>query len=98
MQAASPSSRTTVTVRNTLFRGDGLHDAEAMARAAGGSLGALVQLGTEQSGMRPGVTEVSVTGSLARAVPQAVATTLSPSEIEVTARVVGQWRFVPSSR
>lgn len=71
-------------------------DAEAMARAAGGALGGLVQLSTEQPGVMPGVALAEVRVSGQRALPESVATTVTPSEIQVTAHVVARWTFVPS--
>jgi uncharacterized protein len=70
-------------------------DAEAMARAGGGTLGQLVLLTTEQQNVPLGVgfQEVSVTAARAARVP----TSIIPSQIEVTARIIGRWRFVPNA-
>ncbi|HKS07601.1 MAG TPA: SIMPL domain-containing protein [Gemmatimonadaceae bacterium] len=67
-------------------------DAEAMARAAGGRLGQLLEITSEFAGeLRP-----SAMGETAmmRAVPE---TPVQPSEIKVTASVTGRWRFIPGS-
>ncbi len=73
-------------------------DAQAMARAAGGSLGELLQLTTEQPGMMPGVTFEPLTVTAARRAPEPVETTVVPSEIRVTAHVVARWKFIPAGR
>ena len=70
-------------------------DAEAMARAAGGSLGELLQLSTEQPGMMAGVSVQAMRMAGAQA-PESVPTTISQSEIQVTAHVVARWKFVPA--
>jgi uncharacterized protein YggE len=69
-------------------------DAEAMARAAGGTLGDLLLLSTERTNEAPGVDleEIVVTG--ARRAREPVNTDVIPSQIKVTARVVARWRFV----
>lgn len=67
-------------------------DAEAMARAAGGRLGQLMEITSEFMGEpRP-----SAIGEMAmmRAVAE---TPVQPSEIKVTASVTGRWRFIPGS-
>jgi hypothetical protein len=69
-------------------------DAEAMARAGGGTLGELLLLSTEQaSPSRFGLEEIVVT---ARRSELDESTELIPEDIEVTARVEAQWRFVPA--
>ncbi len=67
-------------------------DAEAMARAGGGTLGHLLLLTTEQQNAPIGVgfQEVAAAGVRASRVP----TSIVPSQIRVTARVIGHWRFV----
>lgn len=73
-------------------------DAEAMARAAGGRLGELLLVSTEQPGFVPGVSfqEVTMTGS--RRLPEAAGTSIAPSEIRVAANVTVRWAFVPATR
>jgi uncharacterized protein YggE len=62
-------------------------DAETMARAAGGSLGALVELSTSQDMPRP------VFRATASA---AVATPIEPGEQTIRVSVAGRWQFVPA--
>jgi uncharacterized protein len=64
-------------------------DAEAMARAAGGKLGALIELSTEQLIPEPMHRMESMTRM------QDSATPIAPGEITVEARVLGRWAFVP---
>jgi uncharacterized protein len=65
------------------------HDAEALANAAGGRLGALVSVSTDR-----GVTTLYETISIA---PSVTGTTIPPPEVRVPASVQTQWRFEPSS-
>lgn len=69
-------------------------DAEVMARAAGGRLGALLELGTEPAG-RPYEGAV-----LMKAAPAAAAATdVAPGEQEIVVTVRSRWRFAsPASR
>lgn len=68
-------------------------DAEVLATAAGGSLGALLQLNQGQElGLPMGVSEVVVNGS--RRVPLASPTSIIPDEIHVTATVTGTWQYI----
>ena len=71
-------------------------DAETMAHAGGGSLGELLLLTTEPTRAPIGYEEVTVTG--ARRARDSVSPVIVPTQIEVTARVVGHWKFVPSTR
>lgn len=73
-------------------------DAEAIARAGGGSLGDLLTLSTEQlSEGNPVVfDEIQVTARRRSRAP--VATDMLPGQIKITASVFGRWRFVPSGR
>lgn len=68
-------------------------DADAMARAAGGSLGRLVEVTTEpprvQSPLR--LAEVVMTGTNA-----AQTTEITPQPIEVRTTVYSRWEFVPN--
>jgi uncharacterized protein len=72
-------------------------DAEAMARAGGGSLGDLLLLTTERINEASGaeLAEVIVTG--ARRPREPVNTDVIPSQIQVSARVIARWRFVPAT-
>ena len=63
-------------------------DAEAMARAAGGSLGPLLELSTVRSEV-PGV----ISGVAARAVRDE--TSITPRQLAVRAVVTARWAFVP---
>jgi uncharacterized protein len=71
-------------------------DAETLARAGGGRLGELLLLTTAPQNIPRGVEfsplSVAVTGRLA-----AERTIITPSQIKVTATVVGHWRFVPGT-
>jgi uncharacterized protein YggE len=67
--------------------------AEAMARAAGGHLGALEDLTSEPEAYRPLMEGVAMRAMGAAA---DVPTPVTPREITVTARVVARWRFVPA--
>lgn len=69
-------------------------DAEAMAHAAGGTLGALLSISTEQPAVVPGIRLEAL--ATARKPAPGPATSISPSEIEVTAHVAARWRFVPA--
>jgi uncharacterized protein len=70
-------------------------DAEALARAGGGSLGALLLLSTERGADFGGgaMNEMIVTASRAAA-PPPVPTTIVAGDITVSASVTGRWRFV----
>jgi uncharacterized protein YggE len=69
-------------------------DADAMARAAGGALGGLLSISTEQPVGVPGMRFEAV--AAARKQTPGPATSISPSEIRVTAHVTARWRFVPA--
>jgi uncharacterized protein YggE len=69
-------------------------DAEAMARAGGGTLGELLLLSTEGANEGRDVGLQEVVFASARRAQQTVATDVIPSQIKVTARVVTRWRFV----
>jgi len=64
-------------------------DAEAMARAAGGTLGALVELGTADMGPRP-VFRMDVSAMAA----QRVATQIEPGQQRIQVNVTARWLFV----
>ena len=66
-------------------------DAETMAKGAGGSLGALIEVASGVEPIRP--FEVS----MARAKMAAAAPTpIEPGQLTVTATVTARWAFVPS--
>jgi hypothetical protein len=66
-------------------------DAEAMARAAGGSLGPLVELGTADAGPRP-VYRMQVFNMDVRA---AAPTPIEAGQQKVQVSVTAKWQFVP---
>ena len=71
-------------------------DAEAVASAAGGSVGALLELSIDQYGM-PRPMQVQLTGGFARsdAAMMATPTPIEAGEYIVTASVHVRWQFVP---
>lgn len=67
-------------------------DAEIMARAAGGQLGALIELTSEQTDIiRPPMPMFDMRQKVA----MAVETQVQPGDEKVTAIVTGRWRFIP---
>lgn len=64
-------------------------DAETLARAAGGSLGALVELSTVDAGPRP-MYRLEVRNAMATAAP----TPIEPGQQRVQVTVNARWRFV----
>ena len=66
-------------------------DAETLARAAGGSLGALVELSTVDAGPRP-MYRLDVRTAMA----QANATPIEPGQQRVQVTVNARWRFIPA--
>jgi uncharacterized protein YggE len=67
-------------------------DAEAMAAAAGGRLGHLLEVSSDFTGEpRP----MTATGEFAMMRAAAAETPVQPSEIKVSASVTGRWRFIP---
>lgn len=67
-------------------------DAEAMARAAGGSLGSLLELTTSDAGPRPVYrTQVSAAGLAMAPTP------IEPGQQTVRVSVSGRWQFQPGS-
>ena len=66
--------------------------AEAMARAAGGTLGELLELSTEPP-REPRPFDAFAAGML-----RAQATPLTPGELEVWQRVTARWRLAPGAR
>jgi hypothetical protein len=67
------------------------NDAEAMARAAGGSLGALVQLSTADVGPRP----LSRVSDFAMAARAAAPTPIEAGQLKLQVSVSARWLFVP---
>jgi uncharacterized protein len=71
-------------------------DAETIARAGGGTLGQLLLLTSEPQNM-PRFAEMNAPlPMMARSVAGAERPNIIPSQIQVTATVVGHWKFVPS--
>lgn len=66
-------------------------DAETLARAAGGSLGSLVELSTADAGPRP-MYRLDVARAMAAATP----TPIEPGQQRVQVTVNARWRFVPA--
>ena len=65
-------------------------DAEAMARAAGGTLGPLVELGTADTGPRPVYRMQVATAELRVAAP----TPIEPGQQRVQVTVTAKWQFI----
>jgi uncharacterized protein YggE len=85
----------TATAREALADAvrDARAQAEAMAAAAGGRLGALHELSTQAGGVIPFVER----RDMAMASVQGAAPPITPGEVTVTAVVTGRWRFIPGS-
>lgn len=66
--------------------------AEAMAAAAGGRLGALEELSTQPTGYQPFMARDMAMAS----VQQGAAPPINPGDVVLTAVVTGRWRFVPN--
>jgi len=66
-------------------------DAEVMARAAGGSLGQLIELSTNESGPRPMYRALSANGIAAQ-----MSTPIEPGQQKVQVSVAARWRFIPA--
>jgi uncharacterized protein len=64
-------------------------DAEVMAQAAGGSLGALIELSTSDAGPRP-VYRMAATAGIASPMP----TPIEPGQQRIQVSVSARWRFV----
>jgi uncharacterized protein YggE len=65
-------------------------DAEVMARAAGGSLGPLVELNTSDGGPRPVYRMQVASGAMTAAAPP-----IEPGQQRVQVSVSASWRFIP---
>jgi uncharacterized protein YggE len=76
---------------------DARTDAETLARAAGGSLGALEQVSTQAAGTSPGVSleEITVTGARRAGTYE---TDVEPKQLQVSAVVLARWAYVPGAR
>ena len=68
-------------------------DAEAMARAAGGSLGSLLEMTTQDHGPRPMMQQMYARAPKAESA-DAVETPMTPGEQTVMATVFARWQFV----
>jgi len=66
------------------------NDAEVLARAAGGSLGALLELGTAEMGPRPVLYRMQVASMASPGV-----TPIEPGQQKVQVTVSARWQFVP---
>lgn len=67
-------------------------DAEAMAQAAGATLGPLVEMSTERFDAAPGVSGSAIQ---IRGASSVLPTSITPGELAVQARVLTRWRLVP---
>lgn len=70
---------------------DARRQADIMAQAAGGRVGDLVELGTQQPQYRPYAADMMAMRVQAGGAP----TPVSPGTVMVTASVTARWRFVP---
>ena len=67
-------------------------EAESMARAAGGTLGPLIELVAQQSYVRPVAIDMASSAAMsARAVDQ---TPVAPGQMTVSAAITGRWVFI----
>lgn len=71
------------------------NEAEVIARANGGSLGALVLMNTQPQQRGYGLEEVVVTANRKRG-STAVPSDIAPEDITVTSRIEGRWHFLPA--
>jgi uncharacterized protein YggE len=79
---------------------DARQDAEALARAAGGSLGVLLSLATTNVGMAPGTDLMQyeyMQAARSYAGGVAFATPFNPREVTIAAMVYARWQFIPGS-
>lgn len=72
-------------------------DAEAIAKAAGGGLGEILLLSTEQASEMPAGPMNGIALAASLRAPAPVSTEVVPSQIRVSAQVTARWRFVPSA-
>lgn len=86
------------TATQTAALGDAVgharRQAEAMAAAAGGRLGELVELTTQQPQYQPYAMDVA-RYRMAAEMSVAAPTPVSPGSVSIYATVTGRWRFVP---
>jgi uncharacterized protein YggE len=73
-------------------------DAETIARAAGGSLGELLVVGSGSTARADGQVEEIVVTAMRRNSPPPVPTSIVPGEITVAETVSARWAFVPARR
>jgi hypothetical protein len=69
-------------------------DAEAMARAAGGTLGQLLELTTHDQGPRPMMADMMQMRTMAPKAESAPETPITPGEQTVMATVFARWQFI----
>lgn len=81
----------------TLAIGNARRTAESMARAAGGRLGALLELSTDVNpyAMRESMMRYRVANRVMGGATGAAQTAVAPDELAVGAAVVARWRFEP---
>ena len=72
-------------------------EAEVIARANGGTLGAMLLMNTKPGSMDEGFEQVIVAASRRASAPAAPRTSVRPSDIEVVREIEGRWRFVPGT-
>jgi uncharacterized protein len=73
---------------------DARADAEALAKAAGGTLGPIVEITSSAPPIRPMFAEVAMRGMAAK---EAVQTPIEPGEQIISATVSVIWQFIPGS-
>ena len=73
---------------------DARADAEVLARAAGGTLGSVIELTSNAPPIRPMYSEMAVRGMAAK---DAVQTPIEPGEQIISATVSVIWQFIPGS-
>lgn len=74
-------------------------DADAMAHAAGGSLGELIEIAAPSSGMMfyesQALTSVQIRGVAGGVAAPPPPTPLAPSDVSIAVAVTARWRFIP---
>ena len=89
------SSSTAADARRTAMADavrDARADAEVLARAAGGTLGGLIELTSNSAPIRPMFGEMAMAAAKDR-----VQTPIQPGEQSITANVTVVWQFIPGS-
>jgi uncharacterized protein YggE len=71
---------------------DARADAEALARAAGGTLGPVIEITSSAPPIRPMYAEVAM-----RSAAKAIDTPIEPGEQVISASVSVVWQFIPGS-